>query len=220
LTNETRSPRERLETRLALRAAFLVVPIFALANAGVPVSAPALGDAVSSPVTAGVALGLVLGNPAGIAPVTLIAARANIGGLPPRTGWGHVLGLGTTAGIGFAMALFVIGLSFDDPALAGRRQGRQLRRKHRRRHPRPDGAAMGVYLGRGRRRPDHGDADLTRPDHGHADLSPARPRPHTGRGSGPSGRPSPTAVSGSRARLRVVTRRRRRTPRPRTRRGW
>jgi NhaA family Na+:H+ antiporter len=117
LTTETRSPLERLETRLAPWTAFVVVPMFALANAGIPLSARALADAVSDPVTAGVALGLVLGKPIGIGLATLAATRLGIGALPPGTGWGHIIGVGITAGIGFTVALFVAGLSFDGPAL-------------------------------------------------------------------------------------------------------
>jgi Na+/H+ antiporter 1 len=84
LTTETRSPLERPETRLAPWTAFVVVPMFALANAGIPLSARALADAVSDPVTAGVALGLVLGKPIGIGLATLAATRLGIGALPPR----------------------------------------------------------------------------------------------------------------------------------------
>jgi Na+:H+ antiporter, NhaA family len=117
LTTETRSPLERLESGLAPWTAFVVVPIFALANAGVPFSADALADAVTSPVTAGVALGLVLGKPIGITLATLIAVRLGVGVLPRGAGWSHVVGLGMTGGIGFTVALFVTGLSFDDPVL-------------------------------------------------------------------------------------------------------
>jgi NhaA family Na+:H+ antiporter len=117
LTTETRSPLERLESGLAPWTAFVVVPIFALANAGVPFSADAVADAVTNPVTAGVALGLVLGKPIGITLATLIAVRLGVGVLPRGTGWSHVVGLGMTGGIGFTVALFVTGLSFDDPVL-------------------------------------------------------------------------------------------------------
>jgi Na+:H+ antiporter, NhaA family len=117
LINETRSPLERLETRIAPWTAFVVVPVFALANAGVPLSARALSDAVTDPVTAGVALGLVVGKPIGIALATAAATRLGIGALPPGTGRRHILGLGITAGIGFTVALFVTSLSFDGPAL-------------------------------------------------------------------------------------------------------
>jgi NhaA family Na+:H+ antiporter len=117
LTTETRSPLERLESGLAPWTAFVIVPIFAVANAGVPFSADALADAVTNPVTAGVALGLVLGKPIGITLATLIAVRLGVGVLPRGTGWSHVVGLGMTGGIGFTVALFVTGLSFDDPVL-------------------------------------------------------------------------------------------------------
>lgn len=118
LTTETRSPLERLETRMAPWTAFVIVPIFALANAGVPLTANALSDAVTDPVTAGVALGLVLGKPIGITLAVVVATRLGIGALPPGTGCRHIVGLAITAGIGFTVALFVTGLSFDDAALA------------------------------------------------------------------------------------------------------
>jgi NhaA family Na+:H+ antiporter len=118
LTRETRSPLERLESRMVAWSAFAIVPVFALANAGVPLSLGALSDAVGDPITTGVAVGLLVGKPVGIVIATWLAIRLGLGVLPAGTTWRHVTGLGVTAGIGFTVALFVTGLSFDDPVQA------------------------------------------------------------------------------------------------------
>jgi NhaA family Na+:H+ antiporter len=70
---------------------------------------------VSEPVTVGVALGLLIGKPAGVLIGTALAVRIGIGRLPSGTTWRHIAGLAMVAGIGFTVALFVAGLSFDDP---------------------------------------------------------------------------------------------------------
>jgi NhaA family Na+:H+ antiporter len=94
---------------------FLVVPLFALANAGVQVH----GDALSSPsaVFVGVVLGLVVGKLLGITAFSWLAVRLGLGRLPAETRWGHIVGVGAVAGIGFTVSLFVTGLAFDDVAL-------------------------------------------------------------------------------------------------------
>src|SRR3546814_15127004 len=72
---------------------FLVIPIFALANAGIPLSADSIGDAVSSRVTLGVVLGLVVGKLVGISGITWLAVRLGIGRLPVGVAWRQVVGL-------------------------------------------------------------------------------------------------------------------------------
>src|SRR5690606_20386103 len=94
--------------------ALVVVPVFALANAGVPISADTLGGLVSDPVTMGVAIGLVAGKLAGVLGATALAVRLGLGRLPDGTTWRHMVGLATCAGVGFTVALFVAGLSFGD----------------------------------------------------------------------------------------------------------
>ena len=94
---------------------FFIVPLFALANAGVEIS----GDALTSPsaVFAGVFFGLVAGKLVGITVFSWLAVRTGLGRLPPGTNWRHILGVGAVAGIGFTVSLFVTGLAFDDVAL-------------------------------------------------------------------------------------------------------
>jgi len=110
------SPLERLERALSPWVAYVVVPVFALANAGVALTGDALGGVVSEPVTAGVMLGLVVGKTVGVLGATALAVRLGIGRLPQGTTWRHVLGLAMAAGVGFTVALFVASLSFDTAA--------------------------------------------------------------------------------------------------------
>ncbi len=110
---EAASPLDRIEHHLAPWVSFLIVPIFALANAGVSVST----DGLDVNVFAGAAAGLVIGKLVGIVAFTWFAVRLGIGRLPERTGWMHVVGVAATGGIGFTVALFVAGLSFDDADL-------------------------------------------------------------------------------------------------------
>jgi Na+:H+ antiporter, NhaA family len=117
LAMESEPPLDRIVDKLGPWVSFVIVPLFALANAGVRLSGDVLGDAVSDPVVMGVALGLLLGKPIGIVAATWIAVRTGIGRLPDRTGWPLIAALGVCAGIGFTVALFVAGLSFDDPLL-------------------------------------------------------------------------------------------------------
>src|SRR3546814_15175700 len=79
---------------------YLVIPIFALANAGIPLSADSIGDAVSSRVTLGVVLGLVVGKLVGISGITWLAVRLGIGRLPVGVAWRQVGGMASVAGIG------------------------------------------------------------------------------------------------------------------------
>jgi NhaA family Na+:H+ antiporter len=112
------SPLERLERALSPWVAYVVVPVFALANAGVSLTGDAVAGVVSNPVTTGVVLGLVVGKAVGVFGATAVAVRVGIGRLPAGTTWRHVLGLSTAAGVGFTVALFVTSLSFDAPATA------------------------------------------------------------------------------------------------------
>jgi NhaA family Na+:H+ antiporter len=97
--------------------AFAIVPMFALANAGVSLSGDALGGLVSDPVTVGVGLGLVAGKTIGVFAAVVIAVRLGIGRLPTGATWRHMFGVAVCAGIGFTVALFVASLSFTDPGL-------------------------------------------------------------------------------------------------------
>lgn len=106
------SVAERLEHTLHPWSSFLIVPIFALANAGVRISADDLSASVSSSVVLGIGLGLVVGKLLGISAAAWVAVRLRIGELPSGLGWVEVIGCGAVAGIGFTVALFISALAF------------------------------------------------------------------------------------------------------------
>ena len=101
-----------LEHRLLPYSSFLIVPLFALANAGVEVTPGALGDAFAGRVAWGVVIGLVAGNFVGITLMTLAGVRLGAGRLPAGVHLGHVLGASLLAGIGFTVSLFIANLAF------------------------------------------------------------------------------------------------------------
>ncbi|WP_206051604.1 Na+/H+ antiporter NhaA [Nocardioides ferulae] len=111
------SVNERLQAVLHPWSSFLVVPVFALANAGVPLGGGLLGDAAVSPITWGVVLGLVLGKPVGIVASVLLGRRLGLGRLPSGVGIGHLTGGAALSGIGFTVSLLIAGLAFDDAAM-------------------------------------------------------------------------------------------------------
>ena len=106
---------DRLEEALHPFSSLLIIPIFALANAGIELSSGTLADAATSPVTLGVASGLVLGKLVGVTLATWIAVRTGLASLPRAATWTHVVGLASMAGIGFTVSLFITGLAFDSP---------------------------------------------------------------------------------------------------------
>jgi NhaA family Na+:H+ antiporter len=108
---------ERLERALVPWTERLILPLFALVNAGVVLSADAVGDAAGSAVTLGIVLGLVVGKPLGVGGAAWLAVRAGWVHLPPGVATRHLAVLASVAGIGFTVSLFVAGLAFDDPAL-------------------------------------------------------------------------------------------------------
>ncbi len=111
---ESVSVASRLIRSLSPWTSFFVIPVFALANAGIGLSGDAVGDALSSSVTLGVILGLVVGKPVGIFCATWLAAKAGLASLPEGVTFRHVFGAGAVAGIGFTVALFISRLAFDD----------------------------------------------------------------------------------------------------------
>ncbi|WP_316932133.1 Na+/H+ antiporter NhaA [Nocardioides marmotae] len=111
------SVNERLQEALHGWAGYVVVPLFALANAGVDLRGGVLGDALASPVTWGVVAGLVVGKAVGIGLGALLAVRAGWGELPQGVGMGHVLAGGALSGIGFTVSLLIVDLAFDDDRL-------------------------------------------------------------------------------------------------------
>lgn len=113
---EAMSPAESLIETLHPWVAFGIMPVFALANAGVAVSGGALNAAAWRVVTA-VAVGLIVGKPVGIVLASWLTLRLRIGTLPAGMTLRHLVVLGVVAGVGFTMALFVAQLAFTDPSL-------------------------------------------------------------------------------------------------------
>src|SRR6185436_19440532 len=111
------SPNERLQQLYHPWTSYLIVPLFALANAGIPFSGGFLARAFSSPITLGILFGYVIGKPIGIAGGTYVLTRLSRGRLRPPLGWAAVLGGGTIAGVGFTVSLLVATLAFHGAQL-------------------------------------------------------------------------------------------------------
>lgn len=109
---QVQAPLLRLEHRLLVVSAFFVVPIFALANAGVAVSGESLAEAATGRLSLGIFFGLVVGKPIGVFAATWLGVKLGVADLPPGVTWRHVIGAGFLSGIGFTMALFIAGLAF------------------------------------------------------------------------------------------------------------
>jgi Na+/H+ antiporter NhaA len=107
------SPNERLQQLFHPWTSYLIVPLFALANAGIALDRAFLTQAFSSPITLGILLGYVVGKPVGILGCSWLATRLSHGRLRPPVGWVAVAGGGTIAGIGFTVSLLVATLAFD-----------------------------------------------------------------------------------------------------------
>jgi len=110
------APLQRLEHALLPLVTFLVMPLFALANAGVSVGS-GIGDALGDRIALGVVLGLFVGKPVGIVAFSWLAVKLGLADLPSGTSWRLVHAAGTLAGIGFTMSLFIGGLAFADERL-------------------------------------------------------------------------------------------------------
>lgn len=114
LARETIPPQEYIEQRLHPWVSFVIMPVFALANAGVPIH---LAD-LQSTVASAIILGLVAGKPLGILLFSWLSVRAGVARLPEGIRWGQILAGGALAGIGFTMALFIAGLApFEEDIL-------------------------------------------------------------------------------------------------------
>lgn len=109
------APLQRLEHALMPFVTFVVLPVFALANAGVPLTG--IGEAIRNPVTAGVVLGLLAGKPLGIALASAAGVRLGLADLPEGVRWSQLFAVGLLAGIGFTMSLFISELAFDTSEL-------------------------------------------------------------------------------------------------------
>ncbi len=120
LTGGTEAPLERLERLFHPWTAFLVLPVFALANAGIPLSGSVLSDAASDAVTIGVFAGLLAGKVLGVSGACWLAVRLGLAALPNGVRWSHIIGTSILSAIGFTVAIFIAGLALDDPATVDR----------------------------------------------------------------------------------------------------
>jgi len=111
------TPLQRWEGYLETPVALLVMPVFALANAGIPVSLQALSGLWSEPLAQGIVVGLVLGKGIGITSMTWLSLRLGPGQLPPGVQMRHIAGIGLLGGMGFTMSIFITNLGFTaEPA--------------------------------------------------------------------------------------------------------
>jgi NhaA family Na+:H+ antiporter len=116
---EALPPVSRLTAALHPWVAYGVMPLFALANAGVDLRGTRLGDPAVSRIALGVIVGLVAGKPIGVLGASYLAERMGLAARPEGVSWRGVALVGLTAGIGFTMAIFIAGLAFTDPGELG-----------------------------------------------------------------------------------------------------
>jgi Na+/H+ antiporter NhaA len=117
------SPNERLQERYHVWTGYVIVPLFALANADIKISGSFLAHAYTSPATLGIMAGYIVGKPVGTAGTAWLVSKVTKRRLTPPVGWGAVLGVGTVAGIGFTVALLVVSRAFSGMELAESKLG-------------------------------------------------------------------------------------------------
>jgi Na+/H+ antiporter NhaA len=117
------SPNDRMQQLFHPWTSYLIVPLFALANAGIPVSGSLLAHAYTSPITLGILIGYVVGKPVGTVGAAWLLARVSRGQIRPPVGWAAVTGAGAIAGIGFIVSLLIASLAFHGTALADAKVG-------------------------------------------------------------------------------------------------
>jgi Na+/H+ antiporter NhaA len=117
------SPNDRLQQLYHPWSSYVIVPLFALANAGVTINTGVLSRAYTSPVTLGILLGYVVGKPVGTAGTAWLISWISRGRLQPPVGWVAVVGAGTIAGIGFTVSLLIASLAFHGTLLADAKIG-------------------------------------------------------------------------------------------------
>ena len=107
---------ERLEEALHPWSSFLVIPVFALTNAGIHLADATMGDVLGSPIGLGILVGLVVGKIVGVSVSSWLVVRLGLASLPSGVRWPQLMGVSALAGIGFTVSLFVTGLAFPDEA--------------------------------------------------------------------------------------------------------
>jgi Na+/H+ antiporter NhaA len=117
------SPNERLQLRFHPWTSYVIVPLFALANAGIAINAGFLGRAFTSPITLGILIGYVVGKPVGVVGGSWLVTKLSRGRLRPPVGWAALVGGGAIAGIGFTVSLLIADLAFRGDELAEAKAG-------------------------------------------------------------------------------------------------
>ncbi len=113
--HDVETPLQRLLHALHPWVAFLILPIFAMANTGLIFRGMVFSEVISNPVILGIVFGLVVGKPIGILLFSYLSVKTGIASLPQEVRWSHILGGAMLGGIGFTMSLFLSELSFTDP---------------------------------------------------------------------------------------------------------
>jgi Na+/H+ antiporter NhaA len=117
------SPNERLQYSLHPWTSYLIVPLFALTNAGIHVTGTLLDKAITSPITLGIVVGYVVGKPLGILGSAYLATRRRLGGMRMALSWPALTGGGAVAGIGFTVSLLISSIAFSGQRLAEAKLG-------------------------------------------------------------------------------------------------
>ena len=107
------TPLQRFEHSLLPWVRLIIMPLFAFANAGVPLGS-SIAPAAISPISLGIVLGLMVGKPAGIFCASWLAVRLRLASLPHQVAWRQILGAGALGGIGFTMSIFIASLAFPE----------------------------------------------------------------------------------------------------------
>ncbi len=123
VVRESISPNERLQERYHFWTSYIIVPLFALANADIKFSGSFLAHAYTSTATLGIMFGYIVGKPVGTAGAAWLVSKVTKGKVKPPVGWGAVVGVGMVAGIGFTVSLLIISLAFSGPELAEAKLG-------------------------------------------------------------------------------------------------
>jgi Na+/H+ antiporter NhaA len=117
------SPNERLQQLFHPWTSYVIVPLFALANAGIEIDRNLLADAFTAPIALGVLIGYVVGKPLGVVGGSLLATKSSRGRMRPPVGWVALAGGGTIAGVGFTVSLLIAGLAFHGQELSEAKLG-------------------------------------------------------------------------------------------------
>lgn len=114
LSKEAVPPLARVEHTLLPWSSFVILPLFALANAGVSIQADVVKGALTGAVGLGIVIGLVVGKPVGVIAASVVSVRARVASLPADVGWADLSAMGATAGVGFTVSLFMAELAFPE----------------------------------------------------------------------------------------------------------